>query len=93
MLVLRERQFIQAAQTLGFSNRRVMLRHAIPNLLRPVLVYSMSDVVAAILLIATLSFLGLGVPPPTAEWGAIIASGQTYLLRRGGSRRCRASSC
>jgi peptide/nickel transport system permease protein len=80
MLVMREKQFIQAARTLGFSRRRVMLRHALPNLLRPVAVYSMSDVVFAILTISGLSFLGLGVPPPTPEWGAIIDSGQTYLL-------------
>lgn len=80
MLVLREKQFIQAAQTLGFGRRRVLLRHALPNLLRPVAVYSMSDVVLAILMISALSFLGLGVPPPTPEWGAIINSGQQYLL-------------
>lgn len=79
MLVLREKQFIQAARTLGFSGRRVVLRHALPNLLRPVAVYSMSDVVVTILTVAGLSFLGLGVPPPTPEWGAIIASGQPYL--------------
>jgi peptide/nickel transport system permease protein len=80
MLVLREKQFIQAAQTLGFSRRRVMLRHALPNLLRPIAVYSMADVVFAILTISSLSFLGLGVPPPRPEWGAIIDGGQNYLL-------------
>jgi peptide/nickel transport system permease protein len=80
MLVLRETQFIQAAQTLGFSSRRVVLRHAIPNLLRPIAVFSCSDVVFNILAIAGLSFLGLGVRPPTPEWGAIIASGQGYVL-------------
>ena len=80
MLVLRETQFIQAAQTLGFSSKRVVLRHAIPNLLRPIAVFSCSDVVFNILAIAGLSFLGLGVRPPTPEWGAIIASGQGYVL-------------
>lgn len=80
MLVLRERQFVQAAQTLGFSRRRVILRHATPNLLRPLVVHSMSAVVLTVLGIATLTFLGLGVPPPTPEWGAIIASGQSYML-------------
>jgi peptide/nickel transport system permease protein len=79
MLVLRGTPFVQAAQTLGYSHRRVVLRHALPNLLRPVVVYSMSDVVGVILLIASLSFLGLGVRPPTPEWGAIIASGQSFL--------------
>lgn len=80
MLVLRETQFIQAAQTLGFSSKRVLLRHAVPNLLRPIAVFSCSDVVFNILAIAGLSFLGLGVRPPTPEWGAIIASGQGYVL-------------
>lgn len=80
MLVLREKQFMQAAQTLGFSRRRVMLRHALPNLLRPIAVYAMADVVFNILTISGLSFLGLGVPPPTPEWGAIIDGGQNYLL-------------
>jgi peptide/nickel transport system permease protein len=79
MLVLREIAFVQAAQTLGYSHRRVVLRHAVPNLLRPILVYSMGDIVALIMLIATLSFLGLGVRAPTPEWGAIIADGQSYL--------------
>jgi peptide/nickel transport system permease protein len=80
LLVLRERQFIQAAETLGYSKRRVMLRHALPNGVRPSLVYAMLDVVMNILLVATLSFLGVGVRPPTPEWGAIIADGQAYLL-------------
>ncbi len=80
LLVLREKQYIQAAQTLGFSSRRVMARHALPNLLRPSLVYSMSDVVMNILFVAALSFLGLGVRPPAPEWGAIISDGQPYLL-------------
>lgn len=80
MLALREKQFVQAAQTLGYSNRRVMLRHAVPNLLRPCVVYAMSDIVINIMFIAALSYLGLGVRPPTPEWGAIIADGQSYLL-------------
>lgn len=80
MLVLRERQFILAAETLAFSRSRIIGRHAIPNLLRPNLVFSMADFVLNILLAASLSFLGLGVRPPTAEWGAMIAEGQSFLL-------------
>jgi peptide/nickel transport system permease protein len=80
MLSLREREFILAAQTLGFSRRRVLLRHALPNILRPSLTYSSSDMVLNILYIASLSYLGLGVQPPTPEWGAIISGGQQYLL-------------
>ena len=71
MLVLREQQFMLAAEALGFSRRRIIFRHAIPNLLRPNLVFSMADFVLNILLVASLSFLGLGVRPPTpsgARW-------------------------
>ncbi len=80
MLVLRERQFILAATTLGYSNRRILLRHAIPNLLRPNLVFSLVDVVLNLLALASLSYLGLGVQPPTPELGSLIAGGQPYLL-------------
>lgn len=80
MLVLNEKSFIQAARTLGFSHRRVMFGHAAANLLRPILVFSMSDLVNNLLALATLSFLGLGAQPPTPEWGAIIADGQPFLL-------------
>jgi peptide/nickel transport system permease protein len=80
MLSLREREFMQAAQTLGFSRARVLLRHALPNIVRPSLTYSVSDMVLNILFIASLSYLGLGAQPPTPEWGAIIAGGQQYLL-------------
>lgn len=80
MLVLREQQFMLAGEALGFSRLRIITRHAIPNLLRPNLVFSMADFVLNILLAASLSFLGLGVQPPRAEWGAMVSEGQTYLL-------------
>jgi peptide/nickel transport system permease protein len=80
MLVLREQQYVLAARTLGLSHARVILRHAVPNLLRPNLVYSMAGIVLNIMVLASLSYLGLGVQPPQPEWGAIIADGQTYLL-------------
>jgi peptide/nickel transport system permease protein len=80
MLVLREQQFMLASEALGFTRRRIILRHALPNLLRPNLIFSMADFVLNILLAASLSFLGLGVQPPTPEWGAMVADGQNYLL-------------
>lgn len=80
MLVLREQQFILAAESLALSRRRIIFRHAVPNVLRPNLVFSMADFVLNILLVASLSFLGLGVRPPTAEWGAMVADGQNFLL-------------
>lgn len=80
LLVLREQQFMMAARTLGFSSRRALFKHALPHLVRPNLVYVPSNMVGNILTLAALSYLGLGVQPPTPEWGAIIADGQTYLL-------------
>ncbi|KPJ81828.1 MAG: hypothetical protein AMS17_19320 [Spirochaetes bacterium DG_61] len=79
MLVLREMQYMMAAETLGLPVRRIIFVHAIPNLLRANLVFSMSDMVLNILTLAALSYLGLGVRPPAAEWGTIIAQGQKYL--------------
>lgn len=80
MLALREKQYIMAAQTLGFTTWRIIFVHSIPNLLRSNLVFSMSDIVLNILTLAALSYLGLGVSPPTAEWGEIIAQGQRNLF-------------
>ena len=81
MLVLREQQFMLAARTLGYSPRRVIGRHAIPNLIRSSLVFSMADIVLNLLLLAALSYLGLGVQAPTAELGAMVADGQSFLLQ------------
>ncbi len=80
MLVVREQPFMVATAALGYSRRRAILRHALPNLLRPCLVYSTVNLVGNMLQLAGLSYLGLGVQPPTAELGSIIASGQSYLL-------------
>jgi peptide/nickel transport system permease protein len=80
MLALREKQYILSAQTLGFSTGRIIFVHAVPNLLRANLVFSMSDIVLNILTLASLSYLGLGVAPPTPEWGEMIAQGQRNLF-------------
>jgi peptide/nickel transport system permease protein len=81
MLVLREQQFILAARTLGYSTWRIIVRHAMPSLLRSNLVFSMADIVLNLLLLAGLSYLGLGVQAPTAELGAMVADGQQFLLQ------------
>jgi peptide/nickel transport system permease protein len=80
MLVERQREYILAAQTLGYSTTRIVLRHALPNVLRASIVFSMADIVLNILLLSSLSYLGLGVSPPTPEWGALVAEGQSVLL-------------
>jgi peptide/nickel transport system permease protein len=80
MLTIRERQYISASRTLGLPTWRTLIIHALPNVLRPNLVIAMATIVWNILTLATLSYLGVGVQPPTAEWGSIVADGQTYLL-------------
>jgi peptide/nickel transport system permease protein len=79
MLRVREADYIAAARVSGFSRRRVLWRHAFPNAIGQSVVYLPSDVVAATLGLAALSFLGLGIQPPTPEWGAMIAEGQPYI--------------
>lgn len=80
MLAIRRREFILNAETLGLGTPRVIFVHAVPNLLRANLVFSMSDIVLNILTLAALSYLGLGAAPPTPEWGEMIAQGQKNLF-------------
>jgi peptide/nickel transport system permease protein len=78
-LSLRHSDFVAAGQILGFSSGRIMFRHIMPNAALPVLVFAMSDIVLTILLGSSLSYLGLGVQPPQAEWGVMIAEGQNFI--------------
>jgi len=80
MLVLREQPFMLATTALGYSRSRAIFRHALPNLMRSSLIYSTLDMVANLLLLAGLAYLGLGAQPPNAELGSIIADGQATLL-------------
>jgi peptide/nickel transport system permease protein len=80
MLVLREQDFMLAATALGYSTPRILLRHALPSLLRSNIVFSAADLVLNLLLLASLSYLGLGAQPPTAELGVMVADGQSVLL-------------
>ncbi len=76
---IRQLPYIQAAQTAGLPTRRILSRHVLPNVIGQAIVYLPSDIVFATLGLAAFSFLGLGIPPPTAEWGGMIASGQPYI--------------
>jgi peptide/nickel transport system permease protein len=78
-LSLREREFILAAKALGASDLRVMLRHMLPNALAPVMVSATLGVAGAILTESALSFLGLGVQPPTPSWGNILTAGKDNI--------------
>jgi peptide/nickel transport system permease protein len=79
MLIEREKEYLLAARTLGYSRARILLRHALPNILNVSIVFSVADFVLNILLVSGLSFLGLGVPPPTPEWGAMVADGKAFM--------------
>src|SRR5438874_6536562 len=79
-LATRSLEYVQAARTIGCTAPRIMLRHVLPNVIAPGLVFVFTGMVLAILTGATLSFLSLGPPPPTPEWGAMVASGRQFLL-------------
>lgn len=81
VLVLREAEFVQAARGLGYHPLYILVRHVLPNAAAPIAVYAMSDAVMVMLAGASLGFIGLGVQPPTAEWGAMIADGQPFLAQ------------
>jgi len=80
VLAAREREFVEAARALGASDLRVIVRHILPNIIQPVVVQAAIGMAGAILAEATMSFLGLGVPPPTASWGAMLNDGRAHLF-------------
>ena len=80
VLAAREREFVEAARALGASDLRIIVRHILPNIIQPVIVQAAIGMAGAILAEATMSFLGLGVPPPTASWGAMLNDGRGYLF-------------
>ena len=79
VLVAKSSEYISAARTLGYSNARIMFRHILPNVVNSAFIYAISDIMLCMLMGASLSFLGLGVPTPTPEWGAIISEGKSFL--------------
>ena len=80
VLVAREREFVEAARALGATDLRVIVRHILPNIIQPVVVQAAIGMAGAILAEATMSFLGLGVPPPIASWGAMLNDGRAHLF-------------
>lgn len=80
-LKVRERDFVVAARAAGASRTRVVLRHILPNLIGPVVVFSTVDMGATLLVVSSLSFLGFGVAPPTPEWGAMLSEARFQIER------------
>ena len=80
VLGAREKEYVEAARALGATDLRILARHILPNIIQPVIVQAAIGMAGAILAEATMSFLGLGVPPPTASWGAMLNDGRAHLF-------------
>lgn len=79
VLIAKNSEYVQAAKTLGYGDFTIMFRHILPNVISSAIVYGASDIVMCIMTAATLSFLGLGVPVGTPEWGSIISDGKSFI--------------
>ncbi len=79
VLSIRDQEYVEAARITGSSDWRIMLKHIVPNILSPIIVESTLRVGACILMISSLSFIGLGVQPPDAEWGSMLSAGRQYI--------------
>jgi peptide/nickel transport system permease protein len=82
VLSAKRREYVLAARAGGLSTPRILVRHLLPNVITQAIVFSMSDVVLDLLAIVTLGYFGLGVQPPTPDWGRMMADGQTFLTTR-----------
>jgi peptide/nickel transport system permease protein len=80
VLAAREREFVEAARAVGASDLRIFTRHILPNILQPLIVQAAIGMAGAVLAEATLSFLGLGVPPPAASWGSMLNDARPFLF-------------
>ncbi|HKV94606.1 MAG TPA: ABC transporter permease [Candidatus Angelobacter sp.] len=80
VLAVKEKEFVEAARALGASDWRLVTRHILPNIIQPVIVQAAIGMAGAVLAEATMSFLGLGVPPPTASWGSMLNDGRAHLF-------------
>ena len=80
VLAVREREFVEAARALGAGDMHIIIRHILPNIIQPVIVQAAIGMAGAVLAEATMSFLGLGVPPPTASWGSMLNDARSHLF-------------
>jgi peptide/nickel transport system permease protein len=80
VMAVKEREFVESARALGASDLRVLGRHILPNIVQPLIVQAAIGMAGAVLAEATLSFLGLGVPPPTSSWGVMLNDARSHLF-------------
>jgi len=80
VLAVREREYVEAARALGAGDLHIITRHILPNIIQPVIVQAAIGMAGAVLAEATMSFLGLGVPPPTASWGSMLNDARSHLF-------------
>jgi len=80
VLVARKSDYVLAARAMGYSNARILLRHILPNVVTPTVIFAVTSMVLVILSTVTLSFLGLGLAPPTPTWGTMIAEGRNFIF-------------
>ena len=80
VMAVKEREFVEAARALGASDLRILSRHVLPNIVQPLIVQAAVGMATAVMAEATLSFLGLGVPPPAASWGSMLNDARSHLF-------------
>jgi len=80
VMAVKEREFVEAARALGANDLRILLRHILPNIVQPLIVQAAIGMAGAVLAEATLSFLGLGIPPPAASWGSMLNDARSHLF-------------
>jgi peptide/nickel transport system permease protein len=80
VLTNKEQEYVEACYSIGASNKRIIMMHIIPNSLAPIIVQATSRIASAIIAAASLSFVGLGVQPPTPEWGSMLSAGRAYVV-------------
>jgi peptide/nickel transport system permease protein len=80
VMAVKQREFVEAARALGAGDARILLRHILPNIVQPLIVQAAIGMAGAVLAEATLSFLGLGIPPPAASWGSMLNNARSHLF-------------
>jgi peptide/nickel transport system permease protein len=82
ILVAKRREYVEAARVAGLRDSRIIVRHLLPNVIMQAVIFAMSDIVLSLAAIVTLGYIGLGIQPPTPDWGTMIAGGQNFITTK-----------